>query len=491
MAEHNQQAFFVDDELVERLLRGDSSASGKASRPAAAPSLAQAVEQAAVGHLDDAAITLDRAAQQGEDQAEVYSALGHVRFEQQLWEEAAECYGKVAVLGGPQTAIARYNRGLALERQGKFEEAAAEFETASEQDPELWQAFSALGCCLLRLSQWDKALASLETTLRFQPDHAPTLQAKATAIEAMASQAMEKADYAQAAQLYSQATALTPDSYEMWFNLGVARHRGGRLDQAMAAYTEAARIHPGSAEAHANMGSVLQARNEMDAAVEAYEAALRRTPDMPGVLWNVAVGADQSRQGDLAERYFTRLVEVAPDFEDAEFRLGFLQLQQGKYADAAASFGACVARRPDWLDAHLNLGLAHWKCENLDAAEAAFEQARAIDATNPEARRAVLAIAIERGYLDSAWEMLQRVDQDAGFENIFNLGLSLQQAGRHEQAAECYRRAAAQSPSFAPALLNLGHALNALGRQEEAHEAWTKAVEADPQLAASYFRNPS
>ena len=45
MAENSDQTvFFVDDDLVERLMRGDSDAGpGKQKRPAASPTLAKAV----------------------------------------------------------------------------------------------------------------------------------------------------------------------------------------------------------------------------------------------------------------------------------------------------------------------------------------------------------------------------------------------------------------------------------------------------------------
>ncbi len=486
MAEQDQQAFFVDDELVERLLRGDAPLPSKATRPAAAGALADAVQQATGGRLEEAAKTLESAAQQGQDPGEVYSALGHVRFEQQLWEEAAECYRKVAALAGPQPT-AHYNLGLVLERQGKFNDAAAAFEVAAEQNPKLWQAFAGMGTCFLYLGNWERAIQSLDAALRQQPDHVRTQLGKAVALEAKASELLAKNDFAAAAQHYLQATKLRPDSFEAWFNLGVSYQRSGRFDQAAVAYTEAIRLQPASAEAHANLGAALEGRGERAAATEAYLRALTHSPEMPGVLWNMAISADQSRQSDRAVEYFARLVKIAPGFEDAAFRLGFLQLQRGEYADASRSFEICVAQRSNWTEALSNLGLAYWKSENLEGAENAFENVRAIDPKNADAMRALLAIAVERRSLDSAWNIQQSLKEGAGFENIFNLGLALQQAGRHEQSADCYRLAIGQSPGFTPALLNLGHALNTLGRDEEARAAWARAIEADPQLAAGYF----
>src|SRR5579862_1279082 len=128
---NEQHVFFVDDELIERLMRGDAPVEDPArkKRPASSSSLAQALTLASGGHVDDAIRELEQAAERGESPVEVYSALGHLRFEQKSWEEAARSYGKVAG-AEPVNRTAHYNMGLCLERQGKFEEAAKAFETA-------------------------------------------------------------------------------------------------------------------------------------------------------------------------------------------------------------------------------------------------------------------------------------------------------------------------------------------------------------------------
>src|SRR6478609_5926479 len=98
MAENNDRTvFFVDDDLVERLMRGDGDASpGKEKRPAASPTLAQAVTLASEGHVDDAIRALEGAAARGESPIEVHTGLGHLGFEKQNWAESARHYAKAA-----------------------------------------------------------------------------------------------------------------------------------------------------------------------------------------------------------------------------------------------------------------------------------------------------------------------------------------------------------------------------------------------------------
>jgi tetratricopeptide (TPR) repeat protein len=70
----------------------------------------------------------------------------------------------------------------------------------------------------------------------------------------------------------------------------------------------------------------------------------------------------------------------------------------------------------------------------------------------------------------------------------YNLGLLLQSAGQNQAASECYQSAADLKPNFSEALLNLGHTLHETGREDDAKQAWSKAVTADPALAGKYFR---
>src|SRR5712691_6665538 len=67
MPQNDEQAFFVDDELVERLMRGDSpAAKPKTQRPAETSALGNAVKLATAGRLDDAVKELEGAAARGE-----------------------------------------------------------------------------------------------------------------------------------------------------------------------------------------------------------------------------------------------------------------------------------------------------------------------------------------------------------------------------------------------------------------------------------------
>ena len=92
--------------------------------------------------------------------------------------------------------------------------------------------------------------------------------------------------------------------------------------------------------------------------------------------------AEREGNAEGAERAFEKLVAAKPDWEDAAFRLGFLQLQRGEFAGAVDSFEICLKKRRDWVEALLNLGLACWKFEDLETASETFNRVLSLQPQN-------------------------------------------------------------------------------------------------------------
>jgi tetratricopeptide (TPR) repeat protein len=211
---------------------------------------------------------------------------------------------------------------------------------------------------------------------------------------------------------------------------------------------------------------------------------------LPGALWNLALAAEREGRTEEAEKLFERLLAAEPDWQDAAFRLGYLQFQRGEYAGAVDCFEACVKKRHDWVEALLNLGLASWKFEDLEAAAATFRQILTVNPKHVDALRSLTAVAIEQKNSGEALECIRQLDSlgAPSPELSYNLGLLLQSMGDYTGAAECYRATLQHKPAFSGAMINLGHAYKAAGKDEEARQSWSHAVAADPDLAASYFQ---
>ena len=170
-------------------------------------------------------------------------------------------------------------------------------------------------------------------------------------------------------------------------------------------------------------------------------------------------------------------------------RIGYARLLRGDAAGSIEPFRVCVSKRPDWLDALVNLGVAQRRLGDLEAAKTAFTQAAARHPESIDALRGLAAVAVDQGDYVLALDTEAKLEQlgERSAELNYNIGVLLQQSNLQEDAARSYRRATEEKPEFAEALLNLGHALEALGQEEEARGCWQQAVQAKPELAEKYF----
>jgi protein O-GlcNAc transferase len=234
---------------------------------------------------------------------------------------------------------------------------------------------------------------------------------------------------------------------------------------------------------------VRQELGDLKGARESYERALQITPDLPEVFYNLASILEQQGAKEEAEKLYAKLTAQKGDAEDAWFRLGYLRLQKGDFRGSIEAFQACVKKRNNWPEAHVNLGIAYWRLNEREQAIKAFEQVLQIDAKSLDALRGLAALAVEKEDYPRALELQHKlIDQGEKTPELFyNTGLLLQKSGKVDEAIRLYRDAISQRPTFAEALLNLGHALKAKGLQDEAKTCWKQALEVKPELAQGYF----
>ena len=169
----------------------------------------------------------------------------------------------------------------------------------------------------------------------------------------------------------------------------------------------------------------------------------------------------------MAEKLYAQVPDNSPDADDAAFRIGHLRLERADHAGSIQAFESCLRKRPNWPEARLNLGIAHWRAGDKDAARACFQELTSSGADSKEALRGLAALALEHQEYDKAFEIYRQL-LDSGErtpELLYNAGLICQRRGQPEDAAVLYKEALKGDPQFGEALLNLGHALMSLGQR--------------------------
>ncbi len=192
---------------------------------------------------------------------------------------------------------------------------------------------------------------------------------------------------------------------------------------------------------------------------------------------SLAVG-DQA----AAEAAYRRAKAVRPDYAEAHYNLGVLLQQQGRLAEAESAYQQALAAKPDYAESYANLGALLQEQARPDKAEAAYRQAIAFNPDYAEAHFNLGVLLQEQGRLAEAEtayrEALSLNPDDA--EACFSLGQLLKDQERPEEAEAAYRCALAIKPDSEEMHYKLGMLLHQQQRRQEAEAAYLEALALKP-----------
>jgi protein O-mannosyl-transferase len=226
------------------------------------------------------------------------------------------------------------------------------------KDPNSWMAHYNLGNALNDRGQVDEAIDHYRKALDVKPDLA---EAHYNLGNALASRGFVD----DAIDHFQKAVKIKPDYVEAYINLGSALADRGQLDEAIAHYRNALEIQPNQAAAHYNLAMALARRGQINEAIDHFRTALEIKPDYTEAHNNLAIAHNNlglvlfdRGQVDEAIDHYRKAVEITPDYVDAYFNLGLALVGRGQVNDAAACYRKALEFKPDLLKAHFNLGLA-------------------------------------------------------------------------------------------------------------------------------------
>jgi protein O-GlcNAc transferase len=124
-----------------------------------------------------------------------------------------------------------------------------------------------------------------------------------------------------------------------------------------------------------------------------------------------------------------------------------------QYDAAIDCYKQALKIKPDYADAHYNMGVALKKKGKLDAAIESYKQ----------------ALKIKPDYADAH----------------YNMGFALQEKGELDAAIESYKQALKIKPDYADALSNMGNALQEKGELDAAIESYKQALKIKPDDQAA------
>jgi protein O-GlcNAc transferase len=202
------------------------------------------------------------------------------------------------------------------------------------------------------------------------------------------------------------------------------------------------------------------------------------------------LGKAAHKDGALSDaiQYFTKALDVHPDFEEAYRDLCFALFQAGQPAKARAIVLKGLNRFPN--SAELNLYLGNLYFENGEFAKASelYQKMLAAQPQHGMANFNLGRVQQELGETNAAIGSYRRaLAVEPGLVSAhLNLGSLLEANHDIDAALACYKKALAIQPGSKGVHNNIGHALKAQGKLDEALAALRKELAINPDLPEAH-----
>lgn len=148
-------------------------------------------------------------------------------------------------------------------------------------------------------------------------------------------------DYQAAIESLNKASELDPGQVAVWNSLGEAYSSMGKVqtgddrnksyDQAVASYQKSLTISPNDAGVYNQIGNIYGAEKKIPEATDALTKAAQLDPAMaPKAYFNMGANLVNGGQPDKATEFFKKATDADPNYAEAWYQFGSLQMMQGK-----------------------------------------------------------------------------------------------------------------------------------------------------------------
>ena len=348
--------------------------------------------------------------------------------------------------------VTAFERGVALQREGKLPGAIASYRQAIEFDASIAGAWTNLAILLDEVGQHAEAVDAARMAVALPATAEPARRAHAMHV------------------------------------LGHAQLGAGRGPEAIESLEQALAADPAHEPAALALANAWLAEGKPDRAADALAAARAAGADDAAIESFLAMLRWQQGRMDEAAAHANAALKMDPANLEASIALSYAQLGLKQWKEAAAGLEAALKRRPDDANLHAALGYAYDKLGRRGNAVDEFDRAIALEPAHPTAHAHRGASLEASGDVAKALEAFRKAEASAPVHSRSavqtKLAVSSFQAGDMEQARAMARRAIETDPTNAHARFVLGMASLRLGDRAAA-EAQRKALDGkDPERAA-------
>ncbi len=402
--------------------------------------------------------------------AEAYAMKGDAPHAQEAFRRAesigpppvAEAARKqVALLAEPGSgSTAQFQHARALEKEGKLAEAAAAYEIALRENPNLAEAWHNLGLVYYRLGDYSRSAQSLREAVRRKPDLSASHLFLGLALFRLGE--FEDSSRRLEAALRSGLRGREAYLFLLRDEIALSRFRPELAEEAL-------RQFPDDPELNYTVGLACLERIR-----EIARAANESGADSPAFLWLSLRRAEERRQAEAVEKYRRRTAALPQPPLIREYDILAALLKQ--------CFDAVLAREPGSPAAHSVRGYLYESRNQVEEALAEYRQAG-----DHFAAGRLLAQNVRLKEAEQEFQAALGADPQNDRAKA-DLGRLYLQDDQPEKALTLLQPLVKRYPRDAYAWADLGKAQSKLGAPEQAVQSLRKALELDPSLNQVHYQ---
>ncbi|MBC8225532.1 MAG: tetratricopeptide repeat protein [Gammaproteobacteria bacterium] len=334
-------------------------------------------------------------------------------------DQAIDIY-KTLILKSPESANLYHLLGIAYAQQEKFTEAKSCFETALKYNPDEPSFYNNYANLLKKLGRSDDARFNFLESLKRQPYNP-------VAHNNMGTLLFNCGEIGAAIGHYNQALSQKPDYIEAMYNLGIAYlrqekpaiklaikalqrtltlednhfsankqlgqllHQEDDFAQAIIHYRKSLATNPDDAHTCHLLGTALLANNEDQAGLAYFEKAYDLNSTLSDLNHNLAAVYLTKQQYQKALTHWLKHLETEKDIS-TYFNVAVTYFYLGRYNEAINYYQEVLKIDPNYLNAHINLGVINLQTNNKKTAKVHYQKALSLSADNAEIKYIIAAI---------------------------------------------------------------------------------------------------
>jgi tetratricopeptide (TPR) repeat protein len=282
-----------------------------------------------------------------------------------------------------------------------------------------------------------------------------------------------------------------PDNFVARYNLGRAHVARGEWEQARQQFTEAIRQRPDYLPARLGLAQLQVMRREYDAALQTVNGILAIDKNNGAArMMEAAALMGQQKYNDARQLLLT-MQQASPNSVNVAFSLGMLALDEGKYKEAEDTFRKAYALNPKDTRGLMGLVQTYIKQNNYDEAIKVLQAEVAKNPARNDLHIALGNVAVTKGDFDLAIAEYQKVlasldkNSKARGDVYLRIGETLRRKGDMNGSVAALDQAKAILPDNSTVLSTLALSLDGAGRHQDAIQAYEQAIKVDPRNAVA------